>query len=669
MTITNNIVAKAAVAFVAVAMAFSLVAPAAQAQDVSSMSLEQLIALVNSLQTQLSGTAAATGNCSYTFTRSLAQGATGADVMNLQKFLNMSADTMVAASGAGSNGMETSYYGPATAAAVSKFQTKYSADILVPVGLTSPTGYFGPSTMAKANAVCAGMTGGTGTGTGSTSGNLEGGAGTLDETQFMSGLNNEEVGEGQEDVEVAGLEITPDNSDIALTAVKLTFDHAQGTEASGSATRFDKYADEVSLWLDGEEVARIDADEFSKDSTGIYSKTLTLKNAVIRDGDMGELVVAVSAANNIDSTDAGEEWGVKFASIRYQDAQGAYITDSTSTDVNTYRTFSFEDFATASDQKFRVRSGDSSINTARTIEISETAKTDGEAILSFNVEVEGDSDMNLDVVIVDWAASNATTSGMVTAAQLYMDGDRVGSESISLSGTSGVITFDDLDIDLDAGDTYEFEVRVDIAKTSAGYVSGSTFSIDVASSTDWTVEDENGDTVASGKRTGSASSDDHKLVTEGANLALGTVSTKEVYNSTTPSASYGEFRMQVEVTSVGDTIWVKEGAASSTTVTTGAGFSVVDSSGNIMNGGSATTTASFSYVSGGTYNSANSSYEIGEGQTATFELVVTHNAEATGQFRVVLNSIGFGTTVAGTGSTTTASPSTDFRSGLQAISN
>src|SRR5690606_14250707 len=96
MTITNNIVAKLAVAFVAVAMAFTLAAPSVKAQDVSSMSLEQLIALVNQLQNQLSGSSA-TGSCSFTFTRSLGQGSTGADVMNLQKFLNMSADTQVAA--------------------------------------------------------------------------------------------------------------------------------------------------------------------------------------------------------------------------------------------------------------------------------------------------------------------------------------------------------------------------------------------------------------------------------------------------------------------------------------------------------------------------------------------------------------------------------------------
>src|SRR5690606_39404965 len=87
MTITTNIASKLAVAFVAVAMAFSLAAPA-QAQNVSSMSLEQLIALVNQLQGQLSGSSSgSTGTCSYVFTRALGQGATGADVMNLQKFL------------------------------------------------------------------------------------------------------------------------------------------------------------------------------------------------------------------------------------------------------------------------------------------------------------------------------------------------------------------------------------------------------------------------------------------------------------------------------------------------------------------------------------------------------------------------------------------------------
>lgn len=78
----------------------------------------------------------------YSWTRSLSQGSKGADVTNLQKFLNMCADTQVSTFGAGSPGMETSTFGPATRSAVAKFQMKW--------GITPAAGYFGPVSQAKA---------------------------------------------------------------------------------------------------------------------------------------------------------------------------------------------------------------------------------------------------------------------------------------------------------------------------------------------------------------------------------------------------------------------------------------------------------------------------------------------------------------------------------------
>ena len=101
-------------------------APAARAQ-----SSEELQAMINTLLAQIAalqgqvgqgGTSVASGICPYTWTRDLNVGASGADVMKLQQFLNANADTRVAASGAGSVGAETEFYGPATAAAVSKFK-------------------------------------------------------------------------------------------------------------------------------------------------------------------------------------------------------------------------------------------------------------------------------------------------------------------------------------------------------------------------------------------------------------------------------------------------------------------------------------------------------------------------------------------------------------------
>src|SRR5574343_146855 len=95
-------------------------------------------------------------SASAAITSTLRQGSRGAQVMELQQFLNnCSAETMVDATGPGSKGMETSFFGPATRRAVIAFQNKFG----VTTTATS-AGLVGPMTRAAIAKGC-----GTGTGT------------------------------------------------------------------------------------------------------------------------------------------------------------------------------------------------------------------------------------------------------------------------------------------------------------------------------------------------------------------------------------------------------------------------------------------------------------------------------------------------------------------------
>ncbi len=149
----------------AAALSFALVTPAsAQTMEELTAQINSLLATIASLQAQLAGMGGTTtgGSCtSTTFTLSHTMGDQGGEVMAIQKFLNQDPATQVAATGAGSPGNESSYFGSLTKAAVVKFQNKYASEVLAPVGLTAGTGYWGASSRAKANSMGCTTTGGT----------------------------------------------------------------------------------------------------------------------------------------------------------------------------------------------------------------------------------------------------------------------------------------------------------------------------------------------------------------------------------------------------------------------------------------------------------------------------------------------------------------------------
>ncbi len=89
------------------------------------------------------------------FAKSWSNGQHGDGIVQIQKFLNQNVRTQIAEDGIGSKGKETKYYGALTVDAVKRFQTLFAKDILESVGLSEPTGFWGPSTIKKANEITA----------------------------------------------------------------------------------------------------------------------------------------------------------------------------------------------------------------------------------------------------------------------------------------------------------------------------------------------------------------------------------------------------------------------------------------------------------------------------------------------------------------------------------
>ncbi len=140
---TKNVAALLLSVAMVFGVTFAFASPA-KAQTLESLQA-QIAALLAQISALQGGTT--TGGSCTTFTRNHQMGDTGGEVMAIQKFLN-SNGAVIASSGAGSPGNETSYFGGLTRAAVAKFQAAN--------GITPAAGYWGPISRAKANSMCTG---------------------------------------------------------------------------------------------------------------------------------------------------------------------------------------------------------------------------------------------------------------------------------------------------------------------------------------------------------------------------------------------------------------------------------------------------------------------------------------------------------------------------------
>ncbi len=668
MTIAHTFAAKLSVAFVAIAMMLSAVAPAqAQTADELQAQIAELMATINTLQSQVGqgGTSVASGICPYAWTRSLSSGSTGDDVMKLQQFLNGSEDTRVSASGAGSVGAETMYYGPATAAAVSKFQVKYRAEILSPGGLVNPTGYFGPASMAQANMLCSGASpvdpgeeGEEGEEEEEESEELSG-EGTL-ETFEVDDASDTDVQEGAEDEVIAELTVEATDGDIEID--RMTFEIADNDGTDNTEEDPWDVFDEISLWVDGEKVASFDSsdeDEYLDEDTGEFR--FSGLGLVIREDEETEVLVGASVTSSVD--DAGSVtlagWEVTATEVRYFDADGVAEDDDTTDELPSGSAeFKIVEEGDGEELNFSLSSANPD---ATDIVVDTDSNTDGVTVLEYTLEAE-EGDIEIDTLFAKIVTST-TSSFMIDEVTLDIDGDTFDAEnSASTTGTSTTFEFDiDGDVTVEEGAEVTVKVMVDfraqeVSNNVDRYENGATIVASVTSTErDATDAEGSGDDV---DFSGTAVGQTHTAVAEGIVVPVDGV---EVSTDTSgENDNIGELTIEFEVTAVEADFYITDDATEGTSATAGVEFTV---------DGSTTTVSVTGTLSSTADEDTDGVFTVREGETETFTLRVVVDATATGDFRATLSGVNYTENANGTSGTElyTPTPAQDFRTGYETI--
>ncbi|MEX0934814.1 MAG: hypothetical protein WDZ70_00615 [Candidatus Paceibacterota bacterium] len=502
----DSVLARALTGVVAIAAGtfmLGFAAVPAQADHTVEHQIEQLLAQIATLQAQLNAGSGSSGlHCDFTFTRDLSVGSTGADVMDLQKFLNSVDGVQVAASGVGSAGNETSYYGTLTAQAVSAFHVKYSSEILAPLGLTSGTGYFGQSSRAKATQLCAAApapdTGDDDEPADDGDDDLSGGEGSITDYDALSKFDSEDVSEGETET-VFGFDFEADGSDISVRRVDVAFEAKGSPDAAAEPWDF---FEEVNLYHGDDQVASMTADDEDDwediTSTNIdgesdedmYRMRFSGLSEVVREDDNSEWSLEVVVRDVVDSNDDDQSFVVAVVDdgIRAVDAAGINIYGGSDTETSTFTV----DAPTAG--KITV-SGSDDFDDPIVVQLDDENDTDDVTVGMFEIEAE-EGDVTIEDLPVDLAMTvDEDIEDLVTSLSLYADGDLIESKSVT-GNTSGstTITFDDIDYEIEEDDIVTFTVMADLQELDDSEAQGEGDSFYVAVfGAEITAEDANGE--------------------------------------------------------------------------------------------------------------------------------------------------------------------------------
>lgn len=555
---------------------------------------------------------------SVMFSSDLKMGDNNASVQKLQQYLNSKGFT-VAATGAGSPGKESTYFGGLTKNALSVYQAAKGLSV---------TGWLDAATRSYINSD---GNSNVPSNPGNQSNSGDGREGQLVEIDNTSTDVESDLDEGEEDVYVFGAELEAEDSDMTIERVDVDFTLV---DASTGSDDIEDYFTEVSLFLGDKKLASLDVDEADENDAGegdfstaanendVYSFRFTGLNGMIEEGDTAVLYVAVTADDNLDSDDLDEEWAVLIPDdgIRAVDEAGISETYVGSSDL-TEEEFSVSG-VDAGDLDLSIDSGD---NEDRVVQLDADNDTDDVEVLAFTLESEA-SDNVVDEIEIDLATTTSTTtlfSTVVKRAHLYADGDKIGSESVDDNATTGAtILFDNLDFEINEDDEVEFTVTFDF-NDDADQREGYTFAATVdASQID--AEDGEGDDVTV---TGDVTGGDIELRTTGVSAKfVSSSATKAFEADASGEQDVGTFKITFDVTAFEEDIYLDRTVTrddSTAGGSAGEGFMWATTSDSTVG-----TTSLSASISAQNSDSSDSTgiYKIDKGETRRFTLSVDLDA-------------------------------------------
>ena len=643
--------------FVAFAFAFSLVGSATTAQ---AQSVEDLLTQLAALQAQLAALQGGTSATACpTLTQPLTMGSTGVGVENLQRYL-MSAGFDIPAITAGV--ATYGYFGTQTQSALAAWQ---AANSVAPA-----SGYFGPISLAKYNAICVATTPTTddddmddedGDRDDRDDEGLSGGEASLEDFNMRDG-EDDDVQEGAS-AEVAEIEFDVEDGDVRVERLDLTFDFV-GTSA-GEDDPWDAF-DTVTLWADGEEIASEDVsdedDWLDEDDPQVFR--FSGLDYVVREGEEAMIIVEVEAQNGVDGagTSGANDWTISVAADDIRALDGAGIDQYTGSASESV-TFGIEE--EGEDEELTFTESDNNPD-ATVLEAKDDETSDWTEVFVFDVESEeGDIELKEIPIQVEVTDGEVYTS-VVNDARLVIDGEEYDDFTLADATDNGVdddddgtvdagsdgaadtdirtliFDLDDEDVIVEDGETLEISLELEFKSSTGNYAEGTTVQATMSSNFVDAVDAEGQDDLDADQLDGSAEGEEHQIYSTGLVVRLVSTDADSPIGSDEANARY---EIVVEVTALDAAYFIELDAASSSDAAGddhGFAYQIETTNDTLYN---ATTSASVS-VKESKAGDTGAFVKVSEDQTRTFTVRVNmdNTGGTDGFYQLQINGIGYAAT-------------------------